>query len=113
PAANLIGEEGEAFTYILSGVNGDRIAAASAAIGDARWFVAKASSYACEREVFGRPIGQNQAVQFPIAQAYAATEAASLMRFHAATLFDRGQPCGPQANMAKLLASEAAWNAAN
>jgi len=113
PAANLIGQEGEAFKYVLSGVNGDRIAASSAAIGDARYFVSKATAYACEREVFDRPIGQNQAIQLPIAQAHTATEAASLMRFHAASLFDRGEPCGTQANMAKFLASEAAWNAAN
>lgn len=113
PVANLIGAEGEAFKYILSGVNGDRIAASSAAIGDARWFVEKATAYAREREVFERPIGQNQAIQLPIAQAYAATEAASLMRFKAASLYDRGQPCGTESNLAKLLSSEAAWSAAN
>jgi acyl-CoA dehydrogenase len=113
PAENLIGEEGAAFRYILNGVNVDRIAAASAAIGDARWLIDKASRYANERVVFDRPIGQNQGVQFPIAHSYAATEAASLMRYQAADLFDRGEPCGPESNMAKLLASEASWEAAN
>jgi acyl-CoA dehydrogenase len=113
PAENLIGEEGKAFRYILNGVNVDRIAAASAAIGDARWLIDKATRYANERVVFDRPIGQNQGVQFPIAHSYAATEAASLMRYKAAHLFDRGLPCGPESNMAKLLASEASWEAAN
>ncbi|OLT12354.1 acyl-CoA dehydrogenase [Pseudonocardia sp. CNS-139] len=113
PAENLIGEEGAAFRYLIHGVNGDRIAAASAAIGDSRWFLAKASRYASEREVFGRPIGQNQSIQFPLARAYAATEAASLMRFRAAELYDRGESCAAEANMAKLLASEASWDAAN
>jgi acyl-CoA dehydrogenase len=113
PASNLIGEEGAAFRYILSGVNGDRIAAASAAIGDARWFVERATQYANERVVFDRPIGQNQGVQFPIAHAYAATEAASLMRFRAAEKYDSGQEPAAEANMAKLLASEAAWEAAD
>jgi acyl-CoA dehydrogenase len=113
PAENLIGEEGQAFRYILRGVNGDRILAASAAIGDARWFVARATSYANGRVVFDRPIGANQGIQFPIAHAYAAAEAASLMRFQAAARYDAGQPCGAESNMAKLLASEASWEAAN
>ncbi|TDE11826.1 acyl-CoA dehydrogenase family protein [Jiangella asiatica] len=112
PASSMVGEEGKAFRYILDGVNGDRIAAASAAIGDARWFVDKARDYANERVVFDQPIGKNQAVQFPIARAYANTEAASLMRFKAATLYDAGRPCGPESNMAKLFASEASWGAA-
>ncbi|WP_099038216.1 acyl-CoA dehydrogenase family protein [Mycobacterium neglectum] len=113
PAENLIGEEGAAFRQILSGVNGDRIAASSAAIGDARWLIEHATKYANERVVFERPIGQNQSVQFPIAHAYAATEAASLMRFRAAEKYDRGEEPGPESNMAKLLSSEASWEAAN
>jgi acyl-CoA dehydrogenase len=113
PAENLVGEEGLAFRYILSGVNGDRIAAASAAIGDARWLIRHATQYANDRVVFDRPIAQNQSVQFPIAHAYAATEAASLMRYRAAEKYDRGEEPGAEANMAKLLASEAAWEAAD
>ena len=113
PAENLVGEEGSAFRYILSGVNGDRIAASSAAIGDARWLIRHATQYANDRVVFDRPIGQNQSVQFPIAHAYAATEAASLMRFRAAEMYDRGEEPGPESNMSKLLSSEASWEAAN
>ena len=109
PVENLIGEEGEGFRYILDGMNAERILIASECIGDARWFIGKASSYASEREVFGRPIGANQGIQFPIAQAYAQTEAASLMVDNAADLFDAGLPCGSEANMAKMLASEASW----
>jgi len=113
PAESLIGEEGMGFRYILDGMNAERILVASEAIGDGRWFVARGSRYASEREVFGRMIGSNQGVQFPLAQAHAEVEAASLLRFQAASLFDRGEPCGPQANMAKLLASQASWHAAN
>jgi alkylation response protein AidB-like acyl-CoA dehydrogenase len=113
PEDALIGEEGMGFRYILDGMNAERILIAAECIGDGRWFVEKASRYACERVVFGRPIGQNQGVQFPIARAHAAIEAADLMRYKAAWLFERGLPCGPEANMAKLLASEASWQAAN
>ena len=113
PAENLVGEEGRGFRYILDGWNAERILLASEAVGDGRWFVARASRYATEREVFGRPIGANQGVQFPIGQAHAQVEAASLVRWQAANLFDRELPCGPQANMAKLLASQASWAAAN
>ncbi len=113
PADNLIGEEGRGFAYILDGMNAERILIASECIGDARWFIDKGSAYAREREVFGRPIGQNQGVQFPIARAYASTEAADLMVRKAAALFDAGENCGEQANMAKLLASEASWKAAD
>lgn len=113
PADSLIGEEGLGLRYILDGMNAERILIASEAIGDGRWFVERGSRYASEREVFGRPIGANQGVQFPLAQAYAEVEAASLVRFQAATMFDAGEPSGPQANMAKLLASQASWNAAN
>lgn len=112
PAENLIGEEGRGFRYILDGMNAERILIAAECIGDARWFIDKASVYAREREVFGRPIGQNQGIQFPMARAYAATEAADLMVKKAAGLFDAGLPCGAEANMAKLLASEASWQAA-
>ncbi len=111
PATNLIGKAGEGFKYILSGMNAERILIASECIGDARWFIKTASEYATNREVFGRPIGQNQGVQFPIARAYAQTEAAALMVKHAAELYDAGEPCGAQANMAKMLASEASWAA--
>ncbi|WP_428103292.1 acyl-CoA dehydrogenase family protein [Candidatus Rariloculus sp.] len=111
PAANLIGEEGRGFRYILDSMNAERILLAAECIGDARWFVEKASQYASEREVFGRPIGKNQGVQFPIARAHVQTEAAALMVDSAADLFDAGRQCGAQANMAKLLASEASWNA--
>jgi len=113
PAENLIGEEGKGFRYILDGMNVERILVASESIGDGRWFVERASEYASERVVFGRPIGQNQGVQFPIARAFASVEAASMMRYKAASLFDAGEKCGAEANMSKLLASEAAWEAAN
>jgi acyl-CoA dehydrogenase len=112
PAANLIGEEGRGFRYILDGMNAERILIAAEAVGDARWFINKAADYAKERVVFDRPIGQNQGIQFPIARAYAATEAANLMVERAAQLFEAGHPAGKEANMAKLLASEAAWQAA-
>ena len=112
PAENLIGEEGKGFRYILDGMNAERILIASECIGDARWFIEKASAYAGERRVFNRPIGQNQGVQFPIARAFAQKEAAALMVQRAAALFDSGEKCGPEANMAKLLASEASWAAA-
>ncbi len=113
PAENLIGEEGRGFRYILDGMNAERVLIAAECIGDARWFIEKARDYARERIVFDRPIGQNQGVQFPIAEAYAATEAADLMVAKAARLFDAGAPCGAEANMAKLLASEASWRAAD
>ena len=113
PATSLIGEEGKGFRYIIDGWNAERILVASEAIGDGRWFVERASSYARERVVFGRPIGANQGVQFPIAKAYAHVEAADLMRFDAAAKFDRNEKCGAEANLAKLLASEAAWEAAD
>jgi len=112
PAANLIGEEGRGFRYILDGMNAERILLSGEAIGDARWFVEMASAYARERQVFGRPIGQNQGIQFPLARAHAETEAADLMARKAAALFDAGRDCGADANMAKLLASEASWHAA-
>jgi len=112
-AENLIGEEGMGFRYIIDGWNAERILVAAEAIGDGRWFVERASKYATERVVFGRPIGSNQGIQFPIARAYANIEAADLVRYQAATKFDRKERCGAQANMAKLLASEAAWEAAN
>jgi acyl-CoA dehydrogenase len=112
PAANLIGEEGKGFRYILDGMNAERILIAAECIGDARWFIAKAASYAKERSVFGRPIGQNQGIQFPIARAFAESEAGDLMMRKAAALFDAGQPCGAEANMAKMLCSEASWHAA-
>ena len=111
PGDALIGEEGEGFGYILDGMNAERILIASESLGDARFFLDKACAYAREREVFGAPIGRNQGVQFPLARAYAATEAAEAMTRKAAALFDAGAPCGPEANMAKLLASEAAWAA--
>jgi alkylation response protein AidB-like acyl-CoA dehydrogenase len=113
PAENLIGEEGRGFRYILNGMNAERVLVASECIGDARWFIDRATEYAKEREVFGRPIGQNQGIQFPIARAYAATEAADLMVRQAAALFDAGENCGEQANIAKMLASEASWQAAD
>jgi alkylation response protein AidB-like acyl-CoA dehydrogenase len=112
PAANLIGKEGRGFRYILDGMNAERILIAAEAVGDARWFIKKAADYAKERVVFGRPIGQNQGIQFPIARAYAASEAANLMVERAAQLYEAGAPAGKEANMAKLLASEAAWQAA-
>jgi acyl-CoA dehydrogenase len=113
PAENLIGEEGEGFRYILDGMNAERILIAAECVGDGRWFVERATERAGEREVFGRPIGENQGVQFPIARAYANVEAASLMVQKAAALFDRGEPCGAEANLAKLLAADASWEAAN
>ncbi len=113
PAGNLIGEEGKGFRYILSGMNAERILIASECIGDARFFIDRASAYARERSVFGRPIGENQGVQFPIARAYVQTEAAARMVAHAAALFDAGKPAGTEANMAKMLASEASWYAAD
>jgi acyl-CoA dehydrogenase len=113
PADQLIGEEGKGFRYILDGMNAERILIASECIGDARWFIATATEYAKTRSVFGRPIGQNQGIQFPIARAYAASEAAALMVREAANLFEAGKPCGAQANMAKHLASEASWQAAD
>ena len=113
PASSLIGEEGKGFKYILDGMNAERILIASECIGDARWFVEKASGYAKDRTVFGRAIGQNQGVQFPIAKAYAATEAADLMVKKAAHLFDAGEPSGAEANMAKMLAADASWQAAD
>ena len=113
PAENLIGNEGEGFRYILDGLNAERTLIAAECIGDGYWFVDRARRYASERIVFDRPIGRNQAVQFPIAEAYIEVEAANLMRFAACTLFDRGQPCGAEANMAKLLAAKASWEAAN
>jgi acyl-CoA dehydrogenase len=113
PPSSLIGEEGQGFRYLLDGWNAERILIASEAVGDGRFFVERASAYSSTRVVFGRPTGANQGVQFPIAQAYAAVEAASLMRHKAASLFDRGLACGPEANMAKFLASTASWQAAN
>lgn len=113
PADSLVGEEGKGFRYILDGMNAERILIASECIGDARWFIKTATDYANDRNVFGRPIGQNQGIQFPIAESYAQTEAANLMVQKAAELFETGEPCGPQANMAKYLASEASWKAAD
>src|SRR6476619_4373951 len=113
PIANLIGEEGMGFRYIIDGWNAERILVAAEAIGDGRWFVERAARYASQRVVFGRPIGSNQGVQFPIAKAYANIEAADLVRYQAATKFDRKEKCGAEANLAKYLASEAAWEAAN
>jgi len=113
PAENLIGEEGRGLKYILDGMNAERILIAAECIGDGYWFVERASGYARERIVFDRPIGQNQGVQFPIARSYINVEAASLMRYKAAQLFDAGKPCGKEANMAKLLAADASWEAAN
>jgi acyl-CoA dehydrogenase len=112
PAENLIGEEGKGFRYILDGMNAERILVASEAIGDGRWFVGKATQYANDRVIFGRPIGANQGVQFPIARAWAELEAADMICRRAAALFDAGKECGPDANIAKLLASEATWKAA-
>jgi acyl-CoA dehydrogenase len=113
PAENLIGQEGQGFRYILDGLNAERTLIAAECIGDAWWFIDKARRYAGERVVFNRPIGQNQGVQFPIADAFIETEAANLMRFKACSLFDAGQPCGGEANMAKYLAAKASWEAAN
>ena len=113
PAGNLIGDEGQGFRYILSGMNAERILIAAECIGDAKWFIQKASAYAKERVVFGRPIGQNQGVQFPIARAYAQMRAAELMVREAAALYEAGRDCGAEANMAKLLAADASWAAAD
>ncbi len=113
PAENLIGEEGKGFRYILDGMNAERILIAAECVGDGYWFIDKARQYAKERIVFDRPIGQNQGIQFPIARAYANLRAADLMRYQAAKLFDEGQPIGAEANMAKLLAADASWEAAN
>ena len=113
PVANLIGEEGKGFRYILDGLNAERTLIAAECIGDAYWFIEKVSEYTKERVVFDRPIGQNQGVQFPIARAYVNTEAANLTRFDACRRFDANQDCGAQANMAKLLAADASWEAAN
>lgn len=111
PADHLIGAEGKGFRCIMQGMNAERILIGAECIGDARWFLDKAAAYACERRVFDRPIGQNQAVQLPLAQAYARTYAARLVVEHAARLFDAGKPCGTEANIAKLLASQASWEA--
>jgi len=113
PARDLIGQEGQGFRHIIDSWNVERILIASEALGDGRWFVERAAKYAGDRVVFGRPIGANQGVQFPIAQAHARLEAATLLRDKAAWLFDHGKQCGPEANMAKLLASQASWDAAN
>ena len=113
PVENLIGEEGMGFRYIIDGWNAERILVAAEAIGDGRWFIERAAKYASERVVFGRPIGSNQGIQFPIARAYASVEAADLVRYQAATKFDAKEKCGAEANLAKFLASEAAWEAAN
>jgi acyl-CoA dehydrogenase len=112
PAENLIGEEGRGFRYILDGLNAERAIIAAECIGDGYWFLDKVTAYASQRQVFGRPIGQNQGVQFPIAEAYIEVEAANLMRFEACDLFDAGLPCGAEANMAKYLAAKASWQAA-
>src|ERR1700742_2992507 len=113
PAENLIGEEGRGFRYILDGLNAERTLIAAECIGDGYWFIDKVTAYAKERIVFDRPIGQNQGVQFPIARAYVNVEAANLMRFEAARKFDAHEECGAEANMAKLLAADASWEAAN
>ena len=113
PADSLIGQEGRGFKYILDGMNAERILVSAEAIGDARWFTKTSAAYVNERRVFDRPIGQNQGVQFPLARAYASVRAADLMRYEAAELFDGGRPCGAEANMAKMLAADASWEAAN
>jgi acyl-CoA dehydrogenase len=113
PAENLVGEEGKGFKYILDGLNAERVLIAAECIGDGHWFVERASKYANERVVFDRPIGRNQGVQFPIAESYIEVEAASLMRFRACELYDAKKPCGAEANMAKLLAAKASWEAGN
>ena len=113
PAGNLIGQEGQGFRYILDGLNAERTLIAAECIGDGRWFIDRVTKYANERVVFGRPIGQNQGVQFPIAESHIEVEAADLMRWEACRLFDEQQPCGAQANMAKYLAAKASWEAAN
>nr|WP_206169659.1 acyl-CoA dehydrogenase family protein [Tropicibacter alexandrii] len=113
PAENLIGEEGQGFKYILTGLNAERALIAAECIGDGYWFTDKVTEYVSQREVFGRPIGQNQGVQFPIAEAYIEVRAADLMRYQACALYDAGKPCGAEANMAKMLAAKASWEAAN
>ena len=113
PVENLIGEEGHGFRYLLDGLNAERILIAAECVGDGRWFIERACAYARDRVVFNRPIGQNQGIQFPLARAHVNVEAADLMRIRAATLFDAGEPCGAEANMAKLLAADASWEAAN
>ena len=113
PVENLIGEEGKGFRYILDGLNAERILIAAECIGDGYWFIEKSTHYAKDRVVFDRPIGQNQGIQFPIAEAYMEIEAANLMRYKAAALFDAQKPCGAEANMAKHLAAKASWEAAN
>jgi acyl-CoA dehydrogenase len=113
PDDALVGEAGRGFRYVLDGMNAERILIAAECIGDGRWFIEKATAYASKRVVFGRPIGANQAVQFPLARSHVAIQAADLMRYKAAWLFEQGTPCGAEANMAKLLASEASWQAAN
>ncbi len=113
PADSLVGEEGKGFRYILDGMNAERILIAAECIGDARWFIKTATDYANERQVFGRPIGKNQGIQFPIAETYAASEAANLMVEKAARMFEAGEPCGAEANMAKYLGSEVSWKAAD
>lgn len=113
PAENLIGQEGKGFRYLLDGLNAERILIAAECVGDAHWLIERSVNYASERKVFGRAIGSNQGVQFPIALAYAHLRAADLMRFEAARLFDAGKPCGGEANMAKMLAADASWEAAN
>ena len=113
PAENLIGTEGQGFKHLLSGLNAERVLIAAECIGDAYWFIDRVTSYVNERVIFGRPIGQNQGVQFPIAESYIETEAANLMRFEACRLYDANEPCGAQANMSKYLAAKASWEAAN
>jgi acyl-CoA dehydrogenase len=113
PLDTLVGEEGKGFRYLIDGLNAERILIAAECVGDGRWFVERATKYAKDRVVFGRPIGQNQGIQFPIARAHVNVEAAHLMRVRAAELFDRSEPCGAEANMAKLLAADASWEAAN
>jgi len=113
PVDALVGEEGKGFRYLIDGLNAERILIAAECVGDGRWFIERATKYAKERVVFGRPIGQNQGIQFPIARAHVNVEAADLMRVRAAELFDRGEACGAEANMAKLLAADASWEAAN
>jgi acyl-CoA dehydrogenase len=113
PVDALVGEEGKGFRYLIDGLNAERILIAAECVGDGRWFIERATAYAKERVVFGRPIGQNQGVQFPIARAHVNVEAANLMRIRAAELFDRGEACGAEANMAKMLAADASWEAAN
>tara|TARA_B100001142_G_scaffold324965_1_gene377686 strand:- start:968 stop:1642 length:675 start_codon:yes stop_codon:yes gene_type:complete len=113
PVSNLVGEEGKGFRYLLDGLNAERLLISAEAIGDARWFIKKACSYANERRIFERPIGQNQGIQFPIARAHANTEAADLMLQKAIQLFDSGKPCGNEVNIAKLLSADASWSAAD